>query len=502
MASTIEPALPAQGAPPGPPHAPAPARDPFRPTGRVLATLNEDGTRRWLDPKLSPGRFWSSRRALAYGLILLFAALPFTRVDGRPAFLLDVVERRFTLFGTTFFATDTLFLMLAGVALVVGVFLLTALFGRVWCGWGCPQTVYMEFLFRPIERLIEGDAVERRRREKAGAGRWRRALKALVFLALSFFVANVFLAYFVGTDALARWVTRPPWEHPAGFAIVAVTTLLMLADFGLLREQVCLVACPYGRFQSVLLDRESLIVAYDYGRGEPRGKPGGKAARADASGHPVTDRPLGDCVDCNACVATCPTGIDIRDGLQMECIHCTQCIDACDAIMDRVGKPRGLVRYSSQDRLAGKVASILRPRIVIYPLILTGVLLLLGFALAARTPAEVTLLRGIGAPYLVMDDGEVSNQLRVKVRNRTEQARRYLISVTGPSSVRIVAPQNPLPVPGGKVVEATLFVLARPADFVAGKCAIVVKVADVEGAAGDASIVMPYGLLGPTETKR
>ena len=255
-------------------------------TERVLPTLNPDGSRRWLSPRPSRGRFYRRRLGVAWVLIALFSLIPYLRMSGKPLVLLDVVHREFTIAGTTFLPTDTVLLMLLLVAIFVGIFLLTAVYGRVWCGWACPQTVYMEFVYRPLERLIEGTG----RRATAAAGRrWhpRRVAKHAVFLAVSMFLAHTFLAYFVGVEALARWVTRSPVDHPIAFLVMAGTTALMLLDFGFLREQVCLVACPYGRFQSVLLDRRSLIVGYDARRGEPRGGLG----RRKGGGA------WGDCVD-------------------------------------------------------------------------------------------------------------------------------------------------------------------------------------------------------------
>ena len=440
---------------------------------RVLPTLNVDGTRRWLRPRLSPGRFLSRRRAVAWVLIALFALLPHARVGGAPAILLDVVHRRFTLLGTTFYPTDTGLLMLLLVGIFLGIFLLTAIIGRAWCGWACPQTVYMEFVFRPLERLIERGASA-----VARDATWRRAVKAAAYLAVSMFLAHTFLAYFVGVEALGHWVRSSPVDHPLAFLVMAATTALMFLDFAYFREQVCMVACPYGRLQSVLLDRRSLIVAYDSRRGEPRGKLGQAA---------------GDCIDCQACVTTCPTGIDIRDGLQMECIHCTQCIDACDAIMDRVGRPRGLVRYSSRDELAGAPRRLLRPRVVLYPLLIAAVWGALAWGIAQRPVAEVTILRGPGSPFTVLPSGEVSNQIRIKVENHGREERRYRIALDEREGLRLIAPENPLTVSPGHQATTTVFVLAGPSGFERGARDVQFRIADGEGF----EIAPSYRLLGP-----
>lgn len=386
----------------------------LEPEEHVLSTLERDGSRRWLYPRLSRGRYWHARRLVGFCLIFVFVMLPHIRIAGKPAILLDVITRHFTVFGLTFLPTDTLLLALFMVSVFLTIFLLTAMFGRVWCGWACPQTVYLEFVYRPIERLLDG-TVGRGGRPAQSPATWRRIARFALYLLLSTFLAHTFLAYFVGVDRLSLWLRRSPVEHMAPFLVMAVTTGLMLFDFAFFREQLCLVACPYGRFQSVLLDRRSLIVAYDRLRGEPRGKP--------VKDLPVLqDAPrVGDCIDCGLCVRTCPTGIDIRNGLQMECVHCTQCIDACDEIMDRVHRPRGLIRYACQDDIDGVPTKRFRVRMVLYPLLLLGSFGAFLTMLALRQPVDVTVLRSVGMPYVITADGGVQNTLRLKLVNRTEK---------------------------------------------------------------------------------
>ena len=421
---------------------------------RVLSTLNKDGSRRWLRPRLARGRFQRRRLLVAWLLILAYTLMPILRMGGKPLMLFDLDLRRFTLFGATFQATDTLLLMLLMVSILLSIFLLTALLGRVWCGWGCPQTVYMEYLFRPLERLIEGDHLSQHQLDQAGGGP-RRLLKHALFLVISALLANTFLAYWVGWERLLDWMSGPPGEHWGGFVVMAVTTALTFVDFAWFREQTCIVACPYGRFQSVLLDRHSLIVAYDQRRGEPRTK----LRRADEW---TSGARQSDCVDCHHCVVVCPTGIDIREGLQMECVHCTQCIDACDEVMDKVGRPRGLIRYGSQSEMATGRRRLLRPRVVLYPLALGLVLGLLVWNLTHRVDTELTILRGLGMPYQVLPGGLISDPVRIRIANKAERSRRYWVALTGPEEARLVAPVNPVTV-GPGALEMTYVYVSLPA---------------------------------------
>ncbi len=456
---------------------------PLAPLERVLPTLNADGTRRRLRPKLYRGRYYTARLLTAWALIALFVTIPFIRMGGHPLVLLDVPARQFHLFGRTFLATDGVLLMLLMLTIFLSIIWITAIVGRAWCGWGCPQTVYMEFVFRPIERLIEGGRTNQLKLDRDGPNA-RRVLKYVVFGVLSVLVGNVFLAYFVGVDRLATWMTEPPSQHPGAFGVMAVTAGLVFFDFAYFREQMCTVVCPYARLQSVLLDRRSLVVGYDAQRGEPRSKGKPKA------GH-------GDCIDCNACVVACPTGIDIREGLQLECIACTQCADACDHIMDRIGKPRGLIRYSSQETLeTGKKSSIARPRVLLYPAaiaVAVGALLFFG---SRQGSADVTVLRGIGAPYVVQAEG-VQNQIRIKIENRGEADRSYRIKLEDAPGAKLIAPENPLRVAKGTHETTTVFVIAPQASFHEGKRRVKFEIADEAGFETEVG----YKLLGPWDAE-
>jgi cytochrome c oxidase accessory protein FixG len=392
----------------------------------VLSTLEKDGSRRWLKPKLSKGPWWHRRRAVAYVLMVIFVVVPYITINQKPLIQLDIAARKFTIFGHTFLPTDTLLLALTMLTAFISIVFITAITGRAWCGWACPQTVYIEYLFRPIDRLFEG-TTGKGGQPKRPMSAGRQIARFAVYVLLCMFLAHTFLAYFVGTEKLAVWIRSSPFEHPVAFLVMAVTTGLLTYDFYFFREQTCLIACPYGRFQSVMLDPQSLIVAYDYNRGEPRKK--GK--------HHPGEENVGHCVDCNQCVVVCPTGIDIRNGLQMECINCTQCIDACDAVMDKVGLPRGLIRYSSEDALAKKPRKLLRARTIIYPLLLLGVMTGLGWAITTKYGFDARIIRGKGAPFTTVDRGLISNTFNMRLVNRTDTPQTYTFEVVSPTSAKL-----------------------------------------------------------------
>jgi cytochrome c oxidase accessory protein FixG len=449
---------------------------------QILSTMNRDGSRRRIRPKVSKGRYHRRRLLTAWGLILGFVLIPILKLNGKPLMLLDIGKREFTFFGATFLPTDTFLLMLLLFGIFVGIFLITAIWGRVWCGWACPQTVYMEFIYRPLEVLIEGGRSRQIQTDRTGFS-GRRLLKHLAFFVVSAFLANTFLAYFVGWDRLLGWMTSSPTEHPVAFFVMLGTTVLMFGDFGWFREQTCILACPYGRFQSVLLDRQSLIVGYDEVRGEPRERL-----------RKTKERTGGDCIDCGLCVSTCPTGIDIREGgLQMECIACTQCIDACDEVMDKIGKPRGLVRYTSQSELETGARKFLRPRLVVYSAILAVMFGTLAFSLVGKSTADVTILRGLGAPFTTLPSGEISNQIRIKIANRSGEERGYTFELVDAEDLTLVAPENPLTVGPGDAQITGAFITTRPSSFTNGEIEITLRVFD----GVDFEELKPYRLLGP-----
>lgn len=402
------------------------------------SSLRNDGSRAFPYPADVAGRWNRARNAVFAVLIAIWAALPWIQVNGRPAMFLDVPARRFFLFGASFNAQDFWLVFFFTTALLFVLVVVTTMLGRAWCGWSCPQTVFLEGLYRPIERWIEGSRNDRMRRDAGPMvwdKLWRKGLKHFLYVFVSAFVAHVFLAYFVSIPSLFEMITRSPGEHPEAFGWMLAMTVIFWANFGWFREQLCLVICPYGRLQSVLIDDDSLVVGYDTQRGEPRGK--GKRKEGDTRG---------DCVDCNRCVVVCPTGIDIRNGLQLDCIACTQCIDACDDVMDKVGKPRGLIRYDSLRGLRGEARKLFRPRLVLYAVLGVAGLVAATLALGSHTPFEANLLRMQGAPYVVeraedAADDVIRNQFQIHLVNKQDEARAFEIEVVDASGAEVVIAQ-------------------------------------------------------------
>ncbi len=451
----------------------------------VLSTLNKDGSRKWVYPTLSKGVWWKRRFVVGYILILLFIAMPLININGHPAILFDIFTWKFSLFGWIFSPTDTELLMVFGLTILVSVLFVTALFGRVWCGWGCPQTVYLEFVYRPIEALFEGKPSKRKRtdgKKLAGSAIVKKAMKWVAYFLVSFGLAHVFVAYIAGWERLSEFMVRNPADHPSLFGLMAGMTALILFDFGYFREQMCTIACPYARLQSVLIDKDSMIVSYDPGRGEPRGKK-----------NKLEDPNLGDCVACNACVRTCPTGIDIRDGLQMECIGCLQCVDACDEIMVKVGKPVGLIRYTSEPALEKKPTKVLRPRVVLYGIMVVILVSIFGILIGGSQALTVKVFRTGGAPFVRVEDN-VLNSFKLRVENRTGEKKHVTFEKDPTQATTLfVAGGGEIDIDAGRFKRVIVRVSLPKEKFKAGEAAINIrlKMKDSE------TILVPLKMIGP-----
>ena len=458
------------------------------PPEHVLSTLENDGSRRWIYPKLWMGKFWVARRYVAYLLMAIFVVVPHINVADKPLILLDIAAFEFTVFGFTFLPTDTFALALFALSVLVSIVLLTAITGRAWCGWACPQTVYMEYLFRPIDRVFEGTMGKGGRPKKDTNG-WRGIARLAVYICLAMFLAHTFLAYFVGVEKLSQWVRSSPIHHPMAFVVMLGTTIAMLFNFLFFREQMCTLACPYGRLQSVMLDPHSLIVGFDYRRGEPRRK-----GKRPAEPTPQENDRVGDCVDCNQCVVVCPMGIDIRDGLQMECINCTQCIDACDDVMDRVGSPRGLIRYTSQESLEGRPSRLVRARTIVYPLILAGVFTGLVLAIAGKSGFDARVIRGKGMPFTMGQGSRVVNAFSIRLVNRSSEPQTYAFTCEEPSlSIEVVDEADLTLPPSGTALAPIVIRFSSELTQLDGNERVLLRVQDSAGRNKE----LPIRLLGP-----
>jgi cytochrome c oxidase accessory protein FixG len=436
-----------------------------------LTTAEKDGSRRWLYPK-RPGGFWYEHRThLSWLLIAIMFAGPWIRINGNPLLLVNIVERRFSILGQIFWPQDTVIFAVAMLVFFAGIMIFTTAFGRLWCGWTCPQTVMMEMVFRKLEYLLEGDAAAQRALDAAP---WtarklaRKALKHALFFGLSFAIGNTLLAYLIGSEQLLRIQLDDPRRHIAGLTFMTLFSLLFYAIFARFREQACTFICPYGRFQSALLDENTLLVAYDHKRGEKRG-PLGSHRREAAENPPATSTPSpaqanghGDCVDCRACVAVCPTGIDIRNGVQMECVNCTACMDACDTIMDKVGRPRGLVRYASLDNIAHGTPQRFTARMRLYAAVLAGLIALFLYLVFTRSDVETTLLRAPGSLFQVTADGKIGNIYTVKVVNKSLHDIPVELRLEGaPGQVRVMGGGD-FTVPAAKLAQTSVLIELEP----------------------------------------
>jgi cytochrome c oxidase accessory protein FixG len=377
-----------------------------------LSTISKEGKRNWIYPKKPFGRFYNARNIVSVVLLLILIITPFIKVHDHPFMQFDFPNRNFILFSIPFGPHDFHLFVLAMIAGIVFVILFTAVFGRVFCGWACPQTIFMEMVFRKIEYWIEGDSLSQRRLNKApwvGDKIFKKTLKHGIFFGIAFFISNIFLSYIIGVDKLSQIITDQPSEHVAGLFSMLAFSGVFYWIFSYFREQVCTIVCPYGRLQGVLLDQDSIVIAYDYKRGEPRGKIKKNEVQTN----------LGDCVNDKLCVEVCPTGIDIRDGIQLECVNCTACIDACDFVMDKVNRPRGLIRYASLNGIEKRSKFKFTPRMIGYSFLLTVLVGVLAYLLVTRTDFNIDILRTPGMLFQEQPNNMISNLYDFNIINKT-----------------------------------------------------------------------------------
>ena len=422
-----------------------------------IATIDQEGKRSWIYPKKPSGKFYKYRKLVSYLLLIILFISPFIKVNGNQFMMFNVLERRFNIFGYTFWPQDFYLFVIMMVLAVVFIIFFTVAFGRIFCGWICPQTIFMEMVFRRIEFWIEGDRGKQMRLDKQA---WnaekirKKASKWAIFYFISFLIANVFLAYLIGSDRLLSYITEGPGSHISTLVSLLIFTTIFYFVFAWFREQVCIIACPYGRLQGVLLDNKSIVVAYDHKRGE---KEKGRAKFRKNEDRSKTGK--GDCIDCFQCVQVCPTGIDIRNGTQLECVNCTACIDACDSMMEAVDLPKGLIRYASEANIEEKEPFRFTARLKAY----SGVLSVLIFALIGllflRSDIEANVLRLPGQLYEYRENNIISNVYTFKLINKTskdfENVHFELISHSG--EIEMVK-NDIITVPASGLSEGTFFI--------------------------------------------
>lgn len=422
-----------------------------------IATVTDEGKRAWVYPKKPKGRFYEYRKWVSYGLLIFLFAAPFVKIKGNQFLLFNVLERKFHIFGFPFWPQDFHLVVISMIIGVIFVALFTVAFGRIFCGWFCPQTIFLEMVFRRIEYWIDGDRGAQMRLDKApwtASKIGKRLLKWSIFFFISFLIANVFLAYLIGSDELLQYVQDGPMAHLSTVIPLVIFTGVFFWVFTWFREQVCIIACPYGRLQGVLLDNKSIVVAYDHKRGEgPNGrKKFRKNEDREALGH-------GDCIDCFQCVHVCPTGIDIRNGTQLECVNCTACIDECDTIMEKIERPKGLIRYASEEQIENKTKFRLTARMAGYSTVLLILIGALVAMLFMRNELEANVLRLPGQLYERKENNIISNVYTYKLVNKTSEditdVRFELLSHTG--EIKMVS-QDTFTVPAQELAEGTLFI--------------------------------------------
>jgi cytochrome c oxidase accessory protein FixG len=442
----------------------------------TIGTMTEDGKRAWVYPKKPNGKLYNYRKLVSYGLLVFLLVSPFIKINGNQFLLFNILERRFNVFGLPFWPQDFYLVVMSMLIGVVFIALFTVSFGRVFCGWICPQTIFMEMVFRRIEYWIEGDRNKQRKLDKQ---EWnaekirKKGFKWFIFLTISFVIANVFLAYLIGSDKLLRYISESPFDNLGTLVPLLIFTAVFYFVFAWFREQVCIIACPYGRLQSVLLDNKSIVVAYDHKRGESENgrKKFRKNEDREALGH-------GDCIDCFQCVNVCPTGIDIRNGTQLECVNCTACIDECDHIMESINLPKGLIRYASEDEIEKKEPFKLTARMKGYIAVLTILTGIFIGLLFLRNDVEATILRLPGQLYEHKEGNIISNVFTYKVVNKTTKDIKNLSFKlrTYKGDIKLVSTTDNFMVPSQDLAQGTLFIEIDKSELSGDKNKLIIEV--------------------------
>ncbi|MBK7009148.1 MAG: cytochrome c oxidase accessory protein CcoG [Saprospiraceae bacterium] len=427
------------------------ATEEFRDT---IATVTKEGKRIWIYPKKPSGNFFNYRKLVSYILLLLLFGMPFIKVNGQPFIMFNVLERKFVLFSIVFHPQDFHLFLFTTLTLLVFIILFTVIFGRIFCGWVCPQTIFMEMVYRRIEYFIEGDW---NAQKKLNESPWtteklfKKTIKQILFFGIAVFISNIFLSYIIGYEEVWRIATEPISMHLGGFIAMIVFSFLFYGVFAFMREQVCTTICPYGRLQGVMLDTNSIVISYDWLRGEPRGK-------IKKGVDPEQGKQLGDCVDCGLCIKVCPTGIDIRNGTQLECVNCTACIDVCDEVMVKTKRPTGLIRYDSHNGIAKGERKLLTPRTIAYSFVLIALLILNVVLLSNRSDVEALILHTPGTLFQKSEDGTISNLYNYTLVNKTSEVQHITITTEHPHALLQFIGMQDLRVPEDSTIHGSMFI--------------------------------------------
>lgn len=441
-----------------------------------IGTMEQSGKRRWVFPRKPKGKYTNYRNLVSYSLLIIYFALPFIKINGNPLLLFNVIDREFFIFGQPFYPQDFFILTLGAIASLIFIIVFTIAFGRIFCGWICPQTIFMESIFRKIEYLIEGDRnrqMKLDRQEWNTEKIWKRSLKWAVYAIISLIITHFMFMYIVGYEEVIKIVSEGPFAHPTNFIVMILLTAAFYFVFAWFREQVCTLVCPYGRLQGVLIDKDTINVFYDFKRGENRSK-WRKGEDRKAAGK-------GDCIDCHQCVVVCPTGIDIRDGQQLECVNCTACIDACDEVMEKVGLPKGLIRYASENEIENQTPFKFTGRMKGFTIFLFLLVGFLGYLLYSRGEMEAKFIKPAGSTFFVRD-GKITNTYNYTFLNKTNDKKIVTIKVIEPAHGDITySASSKIQVDRDKISKGTINISFPEEEMKLSKQNITIGVYDMKG---------------------